>query len=109
MVYLILSIILGLFVGIYMPINISTNYSVYIAVLVLAFLSYITLSIKSQMEGKTHGKLELIGFGAEVALAVLFTFISEQLGIPLYYAPIFYFGVNIFENFKKIIIYLLKR
>ncbi len=109
MVYLILSIILGLIVGIYTPINISTNYSVYIAVLVLALLSYITSSIKSQMEAKNYGKVELIGFAAEMVLALLFTFISEQLGIPLYYAPIFYFGVNIFENFKKIIIYLLKR
>ncbi len=109
MIFIILSIIIGLLLGFYMPINISTNYSVYITVVVLSILNYLISSIKSQTESNIDIKVELITLAGEMALALLLTVLSEQLGIPLYYAPIFYFGVNIFENFKKIIIYLLKR
>ncbi len=109
MIYIIISVVFGILIGFYMPINISTNYSVYITVLVLAILNYLVSSIKSQKQSNIDVRLELIVFLSEMSFALLLTVLGEQLGIPLYYAPIFYFGVNIFENLKKIIIYFLKR
>ncbi len=98
----IIGVIIGVLIGIFLPHQIPEAYSMYVAVGILAALASVfggaVASMKSQFEFKTF----LSGFLGNTLLAVLLTFIGIKMGLDLYLAPVFAFGVRLFENFAQL-------
>ncbi len=95
----ILGLIIGVLVGIFMPYQIPEVYSMYVAVGILAALDSVFGGVVASMQGKFVLRTFVSGFLGNILLAVLLTFIGIKMGLDLYLAPVFAFGVRLFDNF----------
>ncbi|SER04064.1 Small basic protein [Gracilibacillus ureilyticus] len=93
-----LFLILGLVLGLLTNITIPEVYSNYLSIAVLAALDTLFGGMRSQLEGKFNQSVFISGFFFNVSLAAFLAFIGVQLGIDLYLAAIFAFGVRLFHN-----------
>ncbi|KAB8138656.1 small basic family protein [Gracilibacillus oryzae] len=93
-----LFLILGLILGLLTNFTIPEIYANYLSIAVLAALDTLFGGIRSQLEGKFDQSVFISGFFFNVSLAALLAFIGVQLGIDLYLAAIFAFGVRLFHN-----------
>lgn len=109
MIIVILGVALGLVIGYLLPVTFSTVYSLYLSVAILAAIDSIFGAIKANLEGKFDGVIFISGFFSNALLAGILAYIGDILGIPLYYAAIFVFGVRLFQNFAIIRRYMLKK
>lgn len=98
MIFPLLAILLGLFIGWVLPIGLSATWSLYIAVSMLAALDSVFGAIRSSMEENFDLLIFLTGFSTNAVLAGFLAYIGDFLGIPLYYAAVFAFGVRLFQN-----------
>jgi len=94
----ILAIILGLFIGWFMPIGLSSTWSLYVAVAILAAIDSVFGAVRSSMEDRFDAVIFISGFTTNAILAAFLAYIGDFLGIPLYYAAVFAFGVRLFQN-----------
>jgi len=94
----VLAIILGLFIGWFMPIGLSSTWSLYVAVAILASIDSVFGAIRSSMEDRFDAVIFISGFTTNAVLAAFLAYIGDFLGIPLYYAAVFAFGVRLFQN-----------
>ena len=95
----ILGIIVGVLIGIFMPYQIPEVYSMYVAVGILAALDSVFGGAVASMEGRFELRTFISGFLGNILLGVLLTFIGIKMGLDLYLAPVFAFGVRLFKNF----------
>lgn len=109
MVIVILGIALGVFVGLYLPFNIPAGFSIYISVSILAAMDSIFGAIRSSFDQKFNSLIFITGFFSNAILAGLLAYIGDKLGIPLYYAAIFVFGIRLFDNLAIIRRNILKK
>lgn len=93
-----LAIVLGLFIGWFMPIGLSSAWSLYVAVAILAAIDSVFGAIRSSMENRFDSIIFISGFITNAILAGFLAYIGDYLGIPLYYAAVFAFGVRLFQN-----------
>ena len=105
----VLGLIIGLIVGIFLPGEIPTEYSIYVAVAILATLDSVMGGGVAAMENRFDLRLFTSGFLGNVFLAVLLAFIGDKMGIQLYMAAIFAFGIRLFANFATIRRLLIKK
>ncbi len=94
----VLAIVLGLFIGWFMPIGLSSAWSLYVAVAILAAIDSVFGAIRSSMEDRFDSVIFISGFITNAILAGFLAYIGDYLGIPLYYAAVFAFGVRLFQN-----------
>jgi small basic protein len=94
----ILGLFLGLVIGIYLPLNIPPAYASYTAIGLLAAIDTAFGGIRSSLEGKFDHIIFITGFFSNMLIAASMTYLGDRLGIPIYYAAIFAFGVRIFQN-----------
>jgi small basic protein len=94
----VLAIVLGLFIGWFMPIGLSSAWSLYVAVAILAAIDSVFGAIRSSMENRFDSIIFISGFITNAILAGFLAYIGDYLGIPLYYAAVFAFGVRLFQN-----------
>ena len=94
----ILAIALGLIIGWFMPIGLSSAWSLYVAVAILAAIDSVFGAIRSSMEDRFDAMIFVSGFITNAILAAFLAYIGDFLGIPLYYAAVFAFGVRLFQN-----------
>ncbi len=104
-----LALIVGLLLGFGLPVTLPAFYGRYLAVAVLAALDATFGGVRANMEGKFSNSIFLSGFFVNSLLAGFLTFMGDKLGLPLYYAAIFAFGVRIFQNLGIIRRYVLAR
>ncbi|MFC4404664.1 small basic family protein [Gracilibacillus xinjiangensis] len=104
-----LFLILGLVLGFLTNITIPDVYANYLSIAVLAALDTLFGGIRTQLEGKFDQSVFVSGFFFNVSLAALLAFIGVQLGIDLYLAAIFAFGVRLFNNMAIIRRVLLEK
>jgi len=109
MIIVIFGIALGLIIGYLLPITFSTVYSLYLSVAILAAIDSIFGAVKANIENQFDGVIFISGFFSNALLAGLLAYIGDMLGIPLYYAAIFVFGVRLFQNLAIIRRSVLKR
>ncbi|WP_054859546.1 DUF1290 domain-containing protein [Gracilibacillus sp. JCM 18860] len=105
-----LFLVLGLILGFLTNITIPDIYANYLSIAVLAALD--TLfggGIRAQLEDKFDQKVFITGFFFNVSLAAFLAFLGVQLGIDLYLAAIFAFGVRLFQNLAIIRRLLLEK
>ncbi len=97
-----LAAILGIVVGVKTNIQIPVTYSRYTAVMLLAALDSIFGALKASVNGHYENAVFLSGLITNSAVAGALTFLGDKLGVELYFAAIFAFGVRIFQNIAVI-------
>lgn len=102
MLYPLIGILLGLLLGAVLPFEIPMAYSSYLSIAILAALNSVFGGVQADLEGNFDQRLFITGFFGNTILAALLTYIGDRVGVPIYYAAIFYFGTSLFSNFAKI-------
>ncbi|MBM7571739.1 small basic family protein [Aquibacillus albus] len=93
-----LFLIVGLTLGLLTDITIPDQYSDYLSIALLAAFDTLFGGIRAHLEGNFEEKVFISGFFFNISLAALLAFIGVQLGIDLYLAAVFAFGVRLFQN-----------
>ncbi|MBM7552846.1 small basic family protein [Thalassobacillus pellis] len=100
-------LIVGVTIGLLTDFRIPDEYANYLSIAVLAAFDTLFGGIRAQLEKKFDDVVFLTGFFSNVILAAFLAFLGVQLGIDLYLAAVFAFGVRIFQNIAIIRRYLL--
>ncbi|PYZ97932.1 small basic protein [Alteribacter lacisalsi] len=95
---LLIGILLGLTTGFRVP----DAYSSYLSIAVLAALDTLFGGIRAQLEKTFEEKVFLTGFFTNIILAAGLAFLGVHLGVDLYLAAVFAFGVRLFNNLAQI-------
>ncbi|NLY78741.1 MAG: small basic family protein [Lysinibacillus sp.] len=93
-----LGLILGLALGILTDIQIPAVYENYLSIAVLAALDTIVGGIRANLQQVYDDKVFITGFFFNIALAIGLAFLGVHLGVDLYLAAVFAFGVRLFQN-----------
>ncbi|MEA3346353.1 MAG: small basic family protein [Chloroflexota bacterium] len=104
-----LGLVLGLLIGWLFSISVSAGYACYMAVMILAAVDSVMGAIRAELAGEYDNRIFITGFLGNTLLAGLLTFLGDRLGVDLYYAAIFAFGVRLFNNLARIRRQLLTR
>lgn len=104
-----LGLLLGLALGLLADIQIPVVYENYLSIAVLAALDTLFGGIRAQLQQDYDDKVFVSGFFFNIALAGGLAFLGVHLGVDLYLAAIFAFGVRLFQNIAVIRRILLKK
>ncbi|OUM87751.1 MAG: small basic protein [Bacillus thermozeamaize] len=102
-------LLIGILLGLSSDIHIPPAWSHYLAVAVLAALDTVFGGMRANLEGTFDVRVFASGFFSNTLLAAGLAFLGERLGIDLYLAAIFVFGVRLFNNLAMIRRILLNR
>lgn len=97
-----LGLLLGLAFGLLTDIQIPAVYEHYLSIAVLAALDTIFGGIRANLQQVYDDKVFVSGFFFNIALAAALAFLGVHLGVDLYLAAIFAFGVRLFQNIAVI-------
>ena len=97
-----LGLILGIALGILTDIQIPAVYENYLSIAVLAALDTMFGGIRAQLQQVYDDKVFITGFFFNNALAAGLAFLGVHIGVDLYLAAIFAFGVRLFQNIAVI-------
>ncbi|MFC4409296.1 small basic family protein [Chungangia koreensis] len=97
-----LGLILGLTFGLMTDVKIPSEYENYLSIAVLAALDTLFGGIRAHLQNVYDDKVFVSGFFFNIALAAGLAFLGVHLGIDLYLAAIFAFGVRLFQNIAVI-------
>ena len=104
-----LGLVMGLALGWVLSISVPAGYSRYTAVVILAAGDSVLGAIRAELAGEYDNRIFVTGFFGNALLAGLLTFLGDRLGVELYYAAVFAFGVRLFNNLARIRRQLLSR
>ena len=93
-----LGLLLGISFGLLTNIQIPTIYENYLSIAVLAALDTLFGGIRAQLQQVYDDKVFVSGFFFNIMLAAGLAFLGVHLGVDLYLAAIFAFGVRLFQN-----------
>ncbi|MDW0115813.1 small basic family protein [Sporosarcina thermotolerans] len=97
-----LGLILGVSLGLLSDIQIPQLYSNYLSIAVLAALDTLFGGIRAHLQQIYDDKVFISGFFFNIALAAGLAFLGVHLGVDLYLAAVFAFGVRLFQNIAVI-------
>lgn len=97
-----LGLILGITLGLLTDIEIPTVYENYLSIAVLAALDTMFGGIRAQLQQVYDDKVFISGFFFNIVLAAGLAFLGVHIGVDLYLAAIFAFGVRLFQNIAVI-------
>ena len=97
-----LGLILGVALGILTDIQIPAVYEDYLSIAVLAALDTMFGGIRAQLQQVYDDKVFISGFFFNILLAAGLAFLGVHIGVDLYLAAIFAFGVRLFQNIAVI-------
>ena len=97
-----LGLVLGVSLGFFTDIQIPTEYENYLSIAVLAALDTLFGGIRAQLQNVYDDKVFITGFFFNIALAAGLAFLGVYIGVDLYLAAIFAFGVRLFNNIAVI-------
>ncbi|MDQ0270327.1 small basic family protein [Cytobacillus purgationiresistens] len=98
----VLGLIIGLFFGFMTDIKIPEEYSNYLSIAVLAALDTLFGGIRAHLQDIYDEKVFVSGFFFNIILAAGLAFLGVHLGVDLYLAAVFAFGVRLFQNIAVI-------
>ena len=104
-----LGLLFGAIIGSAISFQIPIVFAKYMSVAVLASLDSVFGGIKGVLEETFDGTVLLTGFFTNALLAALLAYLGDRLGVDLYLAAVFAFGVRLFQNLATIRHYLLCR
>lgn len=98
----ILALFLGILAGQHAGIQVPAEIVKYLSIAILAALDSVMGGVRSLLEKTFNSTIMLSGFFANALLAALLAYMGDRLGVDLYYAAVFVFGVRLFDNLSKI-------
>ncbi|MDD4588323.1 MAG: small basic family protein [Heliobacteriaceae bacterium] len=104
-----LGLIAGMFMGYALSITIPIQYAKYMSVAVLAALDSVFGALRGYLEDKFDAVILITGLFTNAILAALLAYIGDRLGVDLFLAAVFAFGVRIFQNLAVIRRYVIDR
>lgn len=105
----VLGLIVGLAIGWSSPLALPTAYARYMSVAVLAALDSVFGGLRAGLEDNFDNRIFISGFFSNTLLAAVLAFLGERLGVELYTAALFAFGVRLFQNLAIIRRHLIKK
>lgn len=105
----IVGLALGIAVGLVFNIDIPAQYSSYMSIAILAALDTVFGGIRASLERHFDSGVFITGFFSNTLMAALLAYIGAELGVDLYLAAVFAFGVRLFNNLATIRRLLLQR
>ena len=93
-----LGLILGVAFGLLSDIQIPQVYSNYLSIAILAALDSLFGGVRASLQQVYDDKIFITGFFFNIVLAIGLAFLGVHLGLDLYLAAIFVFGVRLFQN-----------
>ncbi|SER63618.1 small basic family protein [Salipaludibacillus aurantiacus] len=97
-----LGLLIGLILGFLTDIRVSEHYAPYLSIAVLAALDTLAGGSRAYLENQFDEKVFITGFFTNIFLAAGLAFLGVHLGVDLYLAAIFAFGVRLFKNIAVI-------
>lgn len=97
-----LGLVLGVSLGLLSDIQIPQIYSNYLSIAVLAALDTLFGGIRAHLQQIYDDKVFISGFFFNIVLAAGLAFLGVHLGVDLYLAAVFAFGVRLFQNIAVI-------
>ena len=97
-----LGLVLGISLGLLTDLHIPQVYSNYLSIAVLAALDTLFGGIRAHLQHIYDDKVFISGFFFNVSLAAALAFLGVHLGVDLYLAAVFAFGVRLFQNIAVI-------
>lgn len=104
-----LSLVLGFLIGYLAKVSIPAALATYMSVALLAALDSVFGGIRATLEGKFDNLIFLTGFFSNTLLAGVLAYLGDKLGVNLYMAAIFVFGVRLFQNLAIVRRMLIER
>ena len=98
----IIGLIIGAFLGFFSEFRIPDEYSNYLSIAVLAALDTLFGGIRAHLQDSFDSNVFITGFFFNILLAAGLAFLGVHLGVDLYLAAIFAFGVRLFNNIAVI-------
>ena len=101
-------LVLGAYLGQYLHIEIPAEMVKYLSIGIMAALDSVFGGVKALYEKKFDALLMLSGFFTNALAASALAYIGDMLGVDLYYAAVFAFGVRLFSNLSLIRVYIIQ-
>lgn len=98
----VLGLIIGVILGLLTDIKIPEEYANYLSIAVLAALDTLFGGIRAHLQNTYDEKVFVTGFFFNILLAASLAFLGVHLGVDLYLAAVFAFGVRLFQNIAVI-------
>lgn len=98
----VLGLLIGIILGILTDIDIADQYSDYLSIAILAALDTLLGGIRAQLQKLYDEMIFVTGFFTNIILATSLAFLGVQIGVDLYLAAVFAFGVRLFQNIAVI-------
>lgn len=105
----ILGLLIGILLGISSELRIPEEYTQYLSIAVLAALDTLFGGIRAHLQKAFDDRVFISGFFFNIILAACLAFLGVNLGVDLYLAAIFAFGVRLFNNLAIIRRILLQK
>jgi small basic protein len=97
-----IGLIVGLILGLLTDIRVPDEYSNYLSIAVLAALDTLIGGIRAHLQNVYNQHVFVSGFFFNIILAASLAFLGVHLGVDLYLAAVFAFGVRLFQNIAVI-------
>lgn len=91
-------LIIGIFLGLQLPFAVPIGFAKYMSVALLAAFDSVIGGLRATLEKKYDNTIFVTGFMANTFFAGALAYLGEQIGVELYLAAVFAFGVRLFEN-----------
>lgn len=98
----IIGLVIGIVLGLSSEFAVPVEYRSYLSIAVLAALDTVFGGIRSYLENIFDIKVFMSGFFFNTLLAAGLAFLGVYMGVDLYLAAIFAFGVRLFNNIAVI-------
>lgn len=95
-------LIIGAFIGSTLSFQVPAIFVKYMSIAVLASLDSVFGGVRAVLEGNFRSIILLTGFFTNALMAALLAYLGDRLGVDLYYAAVFAFGVRLFQNLAAI-------
>jgi len=102
MIGAVIGLMIGGIIGTLLPLSIAGGYTLYLSVAILAAFDSVIGGVRANIEDNFDSAIFLSGFFINSLIAGALAYAGDILGIPLYYAAIFAFGMRLFNNFARI-------
>ncbi|MDG5788282.1 small basic family protein [Evansella sp. AB-P1] len=98
----IIGLLVGVLLGLFSEFRVPDEYSSYLSIAVLAALDTLFGGIRAHLENIFEETVFITGFFTNILLAAGLAFLGVHLGVDLYLAAVFAFGVRLFHNIALI-------
>ncbi|CAH0346898.1 small basic family protein [Bacillus sp. CECT 9360] len=105
----IFGLLIGVLLGLLTDLKIPEEYSNYLSIAVLAAFDTLFGGIRAHLQDIYDEWVFVSGFFFNIILAASLAFLGVHLGVDLYLAAVFAFGVRLFQNIAVIRRILLSR